>query len=93
MDKLLGMPDSPYMVVECNGKLITFMLFADENGAGETLQELGYQSICGNTPNWRFDTTLPQEIRDVMRENEFQYAIVADVEDAPDSKDGKLYFL
>ncbi len=92
MDKLLGMPDSPYMVVECNGKLKTLMLFADEKAVDETLQELGYQSICGNTPNWRFDTTLPQEIRDVMRENEFLYAIVADVEDAPDSKEGKLYF-
>ncbi len=92
MNKLLGMPDSPYMVAECNGKLKTFMLFADEKAVDETLQELGYQSICGNTPNWRFDTTLPQEIRDVMRENEFQYAIVADVEDAPDSKDGMIYY-
>ena len=40
MNKLLGMPDNPYVVVEGNGKAKTFMLFADEKAVDETLQEL-----------------------------------------------------
>lgn len=93
MNKLLGMPDNPYVVVECNGKAKTFMLFADETKANDALKELGFRSLNGTKfsweLSWKFDTTLPQEVRDIMKENSFLYAIVSDVSNPVD---GMVYF-
>lgn len=93
MNKLLGMPDNPYVVVECNGKAKTFLLFADETKANDALKERGFRSLNGTKfsweLSWKFDTTLPQEVRDIMKENSFLYAIVSD---AYNPVDGMVYF-
>ena len=75
MNKLLGMPDNPYVDVECDGKLDTFMLFTDLSKANELLQQYGCRPIVSRDRAWKFDTALPQEVRDAMKEGGFSYAV------------------
>ena len=86
MSDVLGLPNSPYIVTYCNGKLIGFLLFENIEKLNVVLQKYGCRAIQENELGWGFDTSLPQEVRDAMREHSFYYALTSN------NNAGMVYF-
>lgn len=79
--------EAPVMLTaEVGGTRHVFFLLKSIMEANVILEEYGCRALAGTEPGWRFDTDLPQQVRDEMRKQKMLYAIT------PNEPEGKLYF-
>ena len=63
-----------------------FLLFDSFEGLSEALVQCGCRKLQVREVGWKFDTSLPQEVRDEMRAKKCRYALL------PGDSDGMVYF-
>ena len=74
------------ITAECNGTVHDFLLLRNIMELNKCLQKHGFRTIAETENNWRFDTSLPQSVRDKMHSTNMSYAIT------PNTPEGMIYF-
>lgn len=75
--------DPNVIVTENNGRPVAYILMNEPSELNERLQKYGCRTVTQN--DWKFDTALPQHVRDYMEKKCVRYALT------PNSPNGFAY--